>query len=143
MHCHAWRGNDFVVVGPPQDAPGVDGRTNAAAALARIAATGARFAPRRDHSGTHKKEMALWEKVGVDVAEASGRWYRETGSGTGATLNVAVGMGAYTLTNRGTWIGFKNERDHQILVEGSECNRHSRGQADRSLAADGPRPPYR
>jgi len=112
--------NDFIVVGPPQDPAKVDGMKDAAEALATIAAASAPFASRGDNSGTHKKEVALWEKAGVDVAQASGTWYRETGSGMGATLNAAVGMGAYTLTDRGTWISFKNKGDHKIVVEGSE-----------------------
>ena len=112
--------NDFVIVGPPQDPAKVDGMKDAAAALAGIAAADVPFASRGDNSGTHKKEKALWEKAGVDVAKASGTWYRETGSGMGATLNAAVGMGAYTLTDRGTWISFKNKGDYKILVEGSE-----------------------
>ncbi len=76
------------------------------------------FASRGDNSGTHKKEQALWKAAGVDPTEASGQWYRETGSGMGATLNAAVGMGAYTMTDRGTWISFGNKGDYEILVEG-------------------------
>jgi tungstate transport system substrate-binding protein len=111
--------NDFIVVGPPQDPAKVDGMKDAAAALAKIAAASAPFASRGDNSGTHKKELALWDKAGVDVAKASGTWYRETGSGMGATLNAAVGMGAYALTDRGTWISFKNKGDYKVVVEGS------------------------
>jgi tungstate transport system substrate-binding protein len=62
--------------------------------------------------------VALWKDAGVDPTKASGDWYRETGSGMGATLNTAVGMGAYTITDRGTWISFKNKGDYKILVEG-------------------------
>ncbi len=113
--------NDFVVVGPPSDPAGIDGMTDAATALRKIAATASPFASRGDRSGTHEKEMALWQLAGVDVAEASGTWYRETGSGMGATLNVAVGMGAYTLTDRGTWIAFKNKGDYEVVVEGAEA----------------------
>jgi tungstate transport system substrate-binding protein len=111
--------NDFVIVGPPQDPARVAGMTDAAAALTKIAVAGALFASRGDNSGTHKKELALWKRAGIDVAQASGNWYRETGSGMGATLNAAVGMGAYTLTDRGTWLSFKNKSDHRIVVEGS------------------------
>jgi tungstate transport system substrate-binding protein len=111
--------NDFIVVGPPSDPAGVKGMTDAAAALAKIAAEKAPFASRGDNSGTHKKEVSLWNKAGVDIAGASGSWYRETGSGMGATLNAAVGMGAYALTDRGTWISFKNKSDYVIAVEGS------------------------
>ena len=89
-----------------------------AAALKTLADSGALFASRGDNSGTHKKELALWKAAGVDPSEASGQWYRETGSGMGATLNAAVGMGAYTLTDRGTWISFGNKGDYEIVVEG-------------------------
>lgn len=112
--------NDFIIVGPPADPATVGGMTDAAAALAKIAAADAPFASRGDNSGTHKKEVALWRKAGVDIAAASGGWYRETGSGMGATLNVAVGMGAYTLTDRATWISFKNKGDYRIVVESGD-----------------------
>lgn len=112
--------NDFILVGPPSDPAGIDGMTEAPAALARIAKAGAAFASRGDNSGTHKKEMALWKQAGVDPTEASGTWYRETGSGMGATLNAAVGMSAYTMTDRGTWISFKNKGDYEILVQGDK-----------------------
>jgi len=111
--------NDFIVVGPPADPADISAMHDVATALAKIAAAGAPFASRGDNSGTHKKEVALWQKAGVDIGKASGSWYRETGSGMGATLNTAVGMGAYTLTDRGTWISFKNKGDYRILVEGS------------------------
>ena len=110
--------NDFVIVGPPGDPAKVRGMTDAPAALAKIAAAETPFASRGDDSGTHKKEVSLWSKAGVDAAAASGRWYRETGSGMGATLNIAVGMGAYTMSDRGTWISFKNKRDYKILLAG-------------------------
>jgi tungstate transport system substrate-binding protein len=110
--------NDFIIVGPPLDPAGVGEARDAAAALNKIADSKAIFASRGDDSGTHKKEQALWKTAGVDPGEASGQWYRETGSGMGATLNAAVGMGAYTMTDRGTWISFKNKGDYKILVEG-------------------------
>jgi tungstate transport system substrate-binding protein len=112
--------NDFIVVGPPTDPAKVNGMKDAAVALRMIADAKVPFASRGDNSGTHKKEVALWQRAGVDVASASGSWYRETGSGMGATLNVAVGMGAYALTDRGTWISFKNKGDYVIAVEGSD-----------------------
>jgi len=110
--------NDFVIVGPADDPAGIRGTADAPAALTDIAGAGATFASRGDDSGTHKKELSLWEQAGVDVSAASGAWYRETGSGMGATLNAAVGMDAYTLTDRATWIAFENRADHEILVEG-------------------------
>jgi len=112
--------NDFVLVGPPADPAGISGMKDAPAALEQIAASQAAFASRGDNSGTHKKETALWKAAKVDPAGASGSWYRETGSGMGATLNAAVGMGAYTITDRGTWISFKNKGDYKILVEGDD-----------------------
>jgi tungstate transport system substrate-binding protein len=110
--------NDFVIVGPKADPAKVGGTKDAAAALDAIAKAKAPFASRGDESGTNKKEMSLWQAAGVDPSGASGKWYRETGSGMGATLNAAVGMGAYTLTDRGTWISFKNKDGLKILVEG-------------------------
>jgi len=110
--------NDFVIVGPASDPAKVGGSEDVTAALKKIAAAGAAFASRGDDSGTHKKERALWKEAGVDPSGASGQWYRETGSGMGATLNVAVGMGAYALTDRATWIAFKNRGDFAIQVQG-------------------------
>ena len=110
--------NDFVIVGPSSDPAGVHGSRDAVDALARIAAAGAVFASRGDDSGTHKKERGLWKESGLDPGAASGGWYRETGSGMGATLNVAVGMGAYVMTDRATWIAFRNKGDFVIHVEG-------------------------
>ena len=113
--------NDFVLVGPEGDPAGVGGMEDAAAALARIAEARAPFASRGDESGTHVKEMALWEGAGVDPTGASGEWYRETGSGMGATLNAAVGMEAYALSDRATWIAFANKGDLEVLVEGDDA----------------------
>ncbi|MSU88908.1 sulfate transporter [Rhodobacteraceae bacterium 2CG4] len=110
--------NDFVIVGPPADPAGVAGMTDAVAALAQIAAAGAPFVSRGDDSGTNKAELRLWQQAGIDVAAASGGWYRETGSGMGATLNAGTGMGAYVMTDRATWISFGNKGDYRIAVEG-------------------------
>ncbi len=110
--------NDFVIVGPATDPAGLANEADVVAALARIAATEAPFASRGDDSGTHKAELRLWGDTGTDVAAASGTWYRETGSGMGATLNAGVAMGAYVLTDRATWISFGNKGEHRILLEG-------------------------
>ena len=112
--------NDLVIVGPASDPAGISGMTDAQDAMARIAETEAPFASRGDESGTHTAELGLWAGAGVDPTEASGRWYRETGSGMGATLNTAVGMAAYALTDRATWISFQNKGDFEILTEGDE-----------------------
>ena len=108
--------NDYVVVGPKADPAGIGGLKDAAAAFKKIAAAKATFASRGDNSGTHKAELALWSQAGIDVKGAG--WYRATGSGMGATLNTAAGMGAYALADRGTWISFKNKQDLKIAVAG-------------------------
>ena len=115
---HAVMFNDFVLVGPAHDPANVRGLRDSAVALKRIIETESPFASRGDDSGTHKKEIGLWAAAGVDVAAHSGGWYRETGSGMGATLNTASAMDAYALTDRGTWISFANKGDLEILVEG-------------------------
>ena len=110
--------NDFVIVGPPSDPAGVAGMSDALAALAKIAGAGAPFVSRGDDSGTHRAELRLWREIGVDVHAASGGWYRETGSGMGATLNTGTGMGAYVMSDRATWIAFGNKGEHRVAVEG-------------------------
>lgn len=110
--------NDFAIVGPASDPAGIAGLKDADQALKKIAKVEAPFASRGDNSGTHKAELRLWKKTKVDPTKASGDWYLETGSGMGATLNTAVGKHAYTLTDRGTWLGFANKRDFKVLVEG-------------------------
>jgi tungstate transport system substrate-binding protein len=110
--------NDFVVVGPTSDPAGVAGTSDVAAALKKIAEAEAPFVSRGDDSGTHKAELKLWQAAGVDPKAASGTWYRETGSGMGPTLNTAAGMGAYALTDRGTWLSFQNPGELEIAVEG-------------------------
>ena len=109
--------NDFVLVGPASDPASLSEAENVSDALARISRHKALFASRGDDSGSHKKELALWGAAGIDPSGASGSWYRETGSGMGATLNVAVGMGAYCLTDRATWISFANKQGLNVLFE--------------------------
>lgn len=110
--------NDFIIVGPKADPARIAGGKDAVEAMKKIAAARAPFASRGDDSGTHKAELKLWKDAGVDPKAASGRWYRETGSGMGATLNTAAGMGAYTLTDRATFAAFANRQDMVTLVEG-------------------------
>lgn len=110
--------NDFVIVGPPSDPAGIAGSSDVVAALKKIAETKSPFASRGDDSGTNKAELRLWGEAGIDVSSASGDWYRETGSGMGATLNTGTGMGAYIMTDRATWISFGNKGDYKIVVEG-------------------------
>lgn len=110
--------NDFVIVGPADDPAGVAGSKDVISSLQMIAETKTPFASRGDDSGTHKAELRLWKAAGVDAVEASGDWYRETGSGMGTTLNTGTGMGAYIMTDRATWIAFGNKGDYQVAVEG-------------------------
>ncbi len=110
--------NDYVVVGPASDPARIRGLSSVEEALRTIAATRSPFVSRGDDSGTHKAELRLWKAAGVNPKPASGSWYRETGQGQGATLNVASGMGAYMFVDRGTWISFKNRGDLELLVEG-------------------------
>jgi tungstate transport system substrate-binding protein len=112
--------NDFVVLGPEQDPAGVRDAKDAVDALKRIATADAAFVSRGDDSGTNKKELELWKEAGIDVASASGSWYRESGSGMGATLNIASGMNAYTISDRATWLSFSNKGELAILHEGDE-----------------------
>ncbi|WP_424970007.1 substrate-binding domain-containing protein [Dinoroseobacter sp. S76] len=112
--------NDFVIVGPEADPAGVAGETDVTAALRQIAEAEAPFLSRGDDSGTNKAELRLWEATGIDAKSVSGGWYRETGSGMGATLNTGIGMGGYVMTDRATWIAFGNKAGHRILVEGDE-----------------------
>jgi len=99
---------------------GIDGLDDVSEALRAIARTRSFFASRGDDSGTHKKEVELWQQAGIDPGPESGRWYLETGSGMGATLNLGTGKSAYVLTDRATWIAFENKGNARILVEGSD-----------------------
>jgi tungstate transport system substrate-binding protein len=110
--------NDFVLVGPEVDPAGIAGSSDIVEALRAIAGSGSSFISRGDDSGTHRKERALWQLAQVDVEKVSGSWYLEAGSGMGATLNVAIGKGAYTLTDRGTWLSFENRNHHKVLSQG-------------------------
>ncbi|MEQ9640140.1 MAG: substrate-binding domain-containing protein [Alphaproteobacteria bacterium] len=106
--------NDFIIVGPGDDPAGIGGGNDVTVALRTIAARHAAFASRGDDSGTHKAERRLWRAAGVTPA---GDWYRETGAGMGATLNTAAQMGAYAMTDRATWIAFRNKGDMTIAVQ--------------------------
>lgn len=108
--------NDFVILGPPADPAGIAGMTDAAEALAKIAAAQAPFVSRGDNSGTHVKEMALWDLAGIEPA---GDWYLSVGQGMGATLTVADEQQAYTFSDRGTYLKRLAEGiDLQVMVEG-------------------------
>jgi len=111
--------NDFVLIGPNSDPAGVKGK-DIATALKTIQAKRAPFVSRGDKSGTHSAELALWKQAGIDIAASKGSWYREIGQGMGAALNTAGAMNAYVLSDRGTWISFKNRGDLDIVVEGDK-----------------------
>jgi tungstate transport system substrate-binding protein len=110
--------NDFVLIGPTSDPAKISETKTAAEALALIAKTNAVFISRGDDSGTHKAERRLWAAAKIDPTADSGGWYREAGSGMGQTLNIAAGMNGYTLSDRGTWLNFKNPGDLKILFQG-------------------------
>ncbi|MCU0985233.1 MAG: substrate-binding domain-containing protein [Acetobacteraceae bacterium] len=110
--------NDFVIVGPGADPARVSGLKDTNEALKRIAAAGAPFVSRGDRSGTHAAELRLWQLAGVDPAQGRGQWYREVGQGMGPALNTAAAQNAYILTDRGTWLSFRNRQDLRIVVEG-------------------------
>jgi len=111
--------NDFVVVGPKSDPAGVAGK-NIQAGLRRIAAVKAPFVSRGDRSGTHAAELRFWRDAGLNLAAIKGDWYKEIGQGMGPALNTASAASAYLLSDRGTWLVFKNRADLAILVEGDE-----------------------
>jgi len=108
--------NDFIIVGPGSDPAGIGGMTSAVAALKQIFDSSSLFISRGDDSGTHKKELELWVQAALDPAGRT--WYLETGQGMGATLTVASEKGAYTLTDRGTFLAQRENLDLVILLEG-------------------------
>jgi tungstate transport system substrate-binding protein len=110
--------NDFVLVGPAADPARVNGMRDTNEALRRIATARAPFVSRGDRSGTHAAELRLWQQAGVDPVAGRGAWYREVGQGMGPALNTAAAQGAYILTDRGTWLSFRNRQDLRIVVEG-------------------------
>lgn len=110
--------NDFLIVGPRNDPARARDSRDALQAFARIAKVNAVFVSRGDDSASHKLELSLWKDAGVDVGAAIGTWYRETGSGMAATLNIAMGYGGYALTDRGTWISLRNKGILQLIFEG-------------------------
>jgi tungstate transport system substrate-binding protein len=110
--------NDFVLIGPAIDPAHVDGGTDIVAALRKIADAKAPFVARGDDSGTSKAELRFWKEAGLDPRTIGAGWYRDTGSGMGPTLNTAAGMDGYTLSDRGTWLNFKNRQNLKIVVQG-------------------------
>ena len=112
--------NDFVLIGPKADPASINGSRDIVGALKAITAKAAPFVSRGDKSGTHTAELALWKAAELDPAAAKPAWYREIGQGMGAALNTAGSMGAYVLSDRGTWLGFKAKGDQTIVVEGDQ-----------------------
>lgn len=112
--------NDFVLIGPKSDPAGISGSKDIAAALTAIQTKQAPFVSRGDKSGTHSAELKLWKVAGVDIDAAKGPWYKDIGQGMGAALNTASAMNAYVLSDRGTWLSFKNRGDLDIVVEGDK-----------------------
>jgi tungstate transport system substrate-binding protein len=112
--------NDFVLVGPKSDPAKIAGGKDILVALQKIAAAQAPFVSRGDKSGTHAAELRYWKAAGVDLDAKKGAWYKDTGSGMGPTLNTASSMNGYVLTDRGTWLSFRNRGDLAILVEGDQ-----------------------
>ena len=110
--------NDFVLIGPRSDPARVGGGKDITEALKKIGSAQAPFVSRGDKSGTHLAERRLWKISGIDIEKAKGAWYRDVGQGMGPALNTANSMGAYILSDRGTWLAFRNRGDLTILVEG-------------------------
>jgi tungstate transport system substrate-binding protein len=110
--------NDFIIVGPKNDPAKINNSKDVLDSLRRIANARSPFTSRGDKSGTHAAELRYWQASNIDPSQAKGSWYRETGSGMGATLNVASALDAYAFTDRGTWLSFKNRGQLALLVEG-------------------------
>ncbi len=112
--------NDFIIVGPRSDPAKIRGMRDVLTSLSAITASGAAFLSRGDASGTHAAELRYWRDAGLDPQQGKGSWYRETGSGMGPTLNTASSMNAYVLTDRATWLNFRNRGELELLVEGDQ-----------------------
>jgi tungstate transport system substrate-binding protein len=112
--------NDFVIVGPTSDPAHIAGNKDVVDALRKIAGAKTAFISRGDRSGTHEAELRLWKQAGIDVAAAKDGWYREIGQGMGPALNMASSSNAYLLSDRGTWLSFRNRGDLAVLTEGDK-----------------------
>jgi tungstate transport system substrate-binding protein len=112
--------NDFVIIGPKADPAKIKGTKDVAAALKKLKDSQATFISRGDRSGTHIAEINLWKAVGIDIEKDKGPWYKSIGQGMGAALNTAQGSNGYVMSDRATWINFKNKGDLEIMVEGDK-----------------------
>lgn len=110
--------NDYVVIGPRHDPANIRMIDDIAQVFLNISSKRVPFVSRGDNSGTHIRELSLWNIAGIAPDADGAAWYREAGSGMGATLNIAVGMGAYALTDRATWLSFQNKGDFEVLAQG-------------------------
>jgi tungstate transport system substrate-binding protein len=112
--------NDFVLVGPRNDPAGIKGSRDIVAALNALKDKRVPFISRGDRSGTHLAELRLWKLAGIDITAERGSWYKEIGQGMGAALNAGAASDAYVLSDRGTWLSFRNKRDLVVVVEGDK-----------------------
>jgi tungstate transport system substrate-binding protein len=112
--------NGFILVGPKSDPAHVKGMKNIAEALHKIKEANAPFISRGDRSGTHTAELKLWQDAGIDIEKDHGDWYKSIGQGMGAALNMAQASNAYVLSDRGTWLHFRNKGDLEIVVQGDK-----------------------
>ena len=112
--------NDFVLIGPKSDPAHVKGMKDVAKAFQTLKDKKASFISRGDRSGTNIAELKLWKDAGIDIEKDKGPWYKAIGQGMGAALNTAGAGNAYVLSDRGTWIHFKNKDDLEIVVEGDK-----------------------
>jgi tungstate transport system substrate-binding protein len=112
--------NDFVLIGPKSDPAGIKGMKDVGKALVAIRDKKADFISRGDRSGTHSAELKLWKDSSIDIEKDKGPWYKAIGQGMGAALNTAGAGNAYVLSDRATWIHYKNKGDLAILVEGDK-----------------------
>ena len=112
--------NDFVVIGPKDDPARIASSGNVLDAFRKLVDAKAQFISRGDRSGTNAAELRYWKAAGVDIGAAKGAWYKEIGQGMGAALNTATALDAYTLSDRGTWLSFKNRGNLAILVQGDK-----------------------
>ena len=111
--------NDFIIIGPKENPAQINAKDGPLEAFKKIFKTSSIFISRGDDSGTHFKEMSIWRKTKLDPLKFSGHWYREVGSGMGVTLNLANAMGAYTITDRASWINFNNKNELKMFTEKS------------------------
>ena len=112
--------NDFVLIGPKGDPAGIKGSKDIVAALKTIKDKSEPFISRGDRSGTHIAELDLWKLAGIDIEKDRGRWYKSIGQGMGAALNTASASNAYVLSDRGTWLAFKNRGELAVVIEGDK-----------------------